>query len=432
MKICSQCSTQCPDDASVCNKCGNSFLPDYPTDPKIPDQNHSEELSDSFQIPVFQRENSAYSPTATVNDAMPLQKRALSRMHILLIIFGGIAIVLTAVLLLILSRPSVDSYFDLLYAGKNKQAIEYYEKHFQGQQDKKTEIQNRAISELSAIQEDYINQIINYDTANAKYLMYYDVPGISAEYSKITNFIIKLQASRTAFNAAKSAEESKDTPRALENYTRVIQEDDNYASAQERIKTLVPIYNAEMLKLADSYLTTKEYQNALTAISNALKFDPKSAALQDKLAAVKKADADAKAAAEKARVDAMYNAQPVIVTSCASRNRGYRPGYREAVVIMKNNSGKAIKELTVAALLFDANGKPILNAEDQRDDNLYLLNYNTNVSKNAKFGDGSYWVIPKNATKIKACVVSITYSDGSTWTNEAYYEHWYNAERYYF
>ncbi len=413
MKICPRCSASSPDNASYCDYCGYLLSAPAPDPADAPPEH----------IPVYP---TVLNPVST---AVRAPRRKLTRTQILLIAIGIVALALTIVLLVLLSRPSVDSYFKLIYDGKTQQAESYYNRHYAEDPAAQDVIQTRAAKEIQAIVEEYRSRSLDYDSASAQLAAYRVIPCAVSDCLSATAKVVNLKKSGEAFLNAQEYDKRNDLESALSSYSSVAEDDLDYQTAAKRIAELKPLYTAEMLKLADAQLAAKEYQKAAEAVEQALRFDPDSAALKEKKTAITQASEAAKKAAEKARVDAMYQAQPVIVTSCASRNEGYTPGKREAVVIMKNKSGKKIKELAVAILLFDKNGNPLKDQEYCYQENLTLMRYNRSVNAGVKFGGTTYWVIPKNATQIKACVASVEYSDGTSWANEEYYEYWYNTEQ---
>lgn len=81
-------------------------------------------------------------------------------------------------------------------------------------------------------------------------------------------------------------------------------------------------------------------------------------------------------------------------------------------------------------LLFDDNGYPVdVEYSFQGEGNLMRGNsLSATVLAGQSNGENSYWDIPDRATRIKACVISATFMDGTTWSND-YFDSWFLAEK---
>lgn len=127
------------------------------------------------------------------------------------------------------------------------------------------------------------------------------------------------------------------------------------------------------------------------------------------------------------QIEADLQAQKVFVVSATA----YDDISRKARILVKNNAEQVLKEFTVKILLFDNNGYPVKSDKFAMVGNLYSgLATAANIQPGSTSGNDRYWNIDVGVagTKIKACIYTAQFSDGTSWTNPNY-QSWLERER---
>ena len=97
------------------------------------------------------------------------------------------------------------------------------------------------------------------------------VHSLDEELFNATQFVEKLNQSRTYFDAAKVLQEKKDYPKAIVQYQLVSSEDPDYALAMEQLKICEDSYREDSLKAAEDKAKAEDYQGAIDILEMALK-----------------------------------------------------------------------------------------------------------------------------------------------------------------
>ena len=223
--------------------------------------------------------------------------------------------------------------------------------------------------------------------------------------------------------------DAKNYKEALDKLSKVIKEDSNYDSAQSKINEVVKLYKKEVMSKVDKDLSSKKYSEALNALKSLNNYCSDTD-VKDKMDSVrdKKNAYDKKE--QKRRIKKYKNNQEVEVISTKVVDAGYSLVFMNAYVTVKNNtSNKVAKDVELGMLLFDGNGYPV-DADD-----LYKITYDNeesceldscNITPGKTYGSNSYFDVPDQCKKIKACVQEVTYTDGTVWENP-YYNYWVDA-----
>lgn len=109
--------------------------------------------------------------------------------------------------------------------------------------------------------------------------------------------------------------------------------------------------------------------------------------------------------------------------------------FNKAIVVIKNQTDKVLKEYSVGIIMLDSNGYPVNNTYSHQE----LLGYknvcggradSANVQPGKTYGSNIYWNIEGDCDQILACVISAEFYDGTSWDNP-YFLPWvaFYAER---
>ncbi len=161
----------------------------------------------------------------------------------------------------------------------------------EGKDDLDTDkLSEAALERVNAIKQEFIDSSIEYLAANDELTIIANL-GIMKDLTPIAevrNFIGKLNSSRTYFSTAEAMFERGDYAEAIENYKLVIQEDANYETARTRLNESVEKYRSTALASAETYATSKEYNQAIAVLNAALVVLPDDETLNVQLATYQK------------------------------------------------------------------------------------------------------------------------------------------------
>ena len=132
------------------------------------------------------------------------------------------------------------------------------------------------IEKLNDIYEDFKNNTIDYTAATAKIASVSKINNTSIQ-TECTNTIKKIDAlndSRTAFETAVAFEKEKNYRKAIEQYSLVIEDDENYDAAVEKITSCSNALRDEVVTAAEKLVKNNDYESALKTLVDALKVLP--------------------------------------------------------------------------------------------------------------------------------------------------------------
>ncbi|WP_432631095.1 DUF5780 domain-containing protein [Brotaphodocola sp.] len=430
--ICPKCQKEIPDDSLFCSGCGYEFK----SEEKIADRKK--------KIKIF----------------------AVTVAGVVVVAFSGVLVNKQVQL-----NKTVGEFKELVEAENYDDARNYYEEHktqvsFAKKADKytkeqyqvagteedsskKIEIFNSALlpedyvvqleqeitEELEELQNFYQSEQIAYEEVKKKSSAYakYQDDLISTKAKDVGDFCKGLKDSRSAYEAGIKSAEAKDYKHALENLSRVIEEDSNYDSAQAKMAEVVGLYKAEMMAYVDNEVAMNQYAVAISSLESLSKYCSDSD-VTDRLSQVKSQKEAYDKEQERIKIENYKNNQQVTVTSARAYNDGYYIRMMRAEVKVKNHSNKTVKDVSFGLLLFDGNGYPVdvdWKIYQGTHSNEFNCAFNSaNITAGSSYGGDKYYDVPDNCQKVKACVKDVTYTDGTTWKNP-YYDYWlkdnYNA-----
>lgn len=289
-------------------------------------------------------------------------------------------------------------------------------------------IQENALSEMEQLQNDFISEKIAIDNVKATCDIYvkYKNSDISSKAKSVYEYCQKLDNSRSAYKEGIELADSRKYESALQSLNNVISEDSNFDSAQKKIEEIVPLYKTEVMSSVDKSVASNKYDAAIKSLESLLKYCSDSD-VSSKLTSVKNQKKKYDDEQEQIKIEGYKNNQQVEVTSTRVYDDGYYITLMRAEVKIKNNSNKTAKEVSFGLLLFDGNGYPVdveWTMYQGTHSNEFNCAFNScNVTAGSTYGGNKYYDVPDNCRKAKACVRSVTYTDGSTWSNP-YYEYW--------
>ena len=235
-----------------------------------------------------------------------------------------------------------------------------------------------------------------------------------------------MQDSRTSFAKAEEHEKNGDTFNAVMEYLKVIEEDKNYSIAKEKIEKNKPSVKQQAISQMDNCAAVNDFNTGLKIVSDMEKIFTNDSDINN----YKK---DFENRKEAHRIQELKDNQKVKIINAYAYNDGYYSIFRKACIVWQNNSDKVIKEANFVVLQYDSNGYPVDAEYDMYKynniDNSYRCSADSaNVAPGGTYGRGYYWNIADKATVIKACVNTVEFIDGTTWTNP-YLEYWLESER---
>ncbi|MDE6254353.1 MAG: zinc-ribbon domain-containing protein [Lachnospiraceae bacterium] len=291
-----------------------------------------------------------------------------------------------------------------------------------------SELEQTIKNKVEKAENEYIEKSIVYDDLEAQIGKYkkYKNDKISDLVNDTISKAESLKKSRESFEKGIKSLDEKQYRDALENLSSVIAEDENYSSAQEKIQEIVPLYKQEVMEKTNQNVASNNYYAALSELKSLQKYCSDQD-VSDKISDIEKQKSDYDAEQDRIQIQSYKDNQEVEVISQRVWNDGYHITNMKASVTVKNNSDKIAKDVYYSILTFDSNGLPVdveysIYMGDKSND--YRCGYKSaNVLPGQTYGDGWKVDISDKCQKVKACVIKVTYTDGTTWDNP-YFEYW--------
>jgi tetratricopeptide (TPR) repeat protein len=317
-----------------------------------------------------------------------------------------------------------------LNAGSSTEAIQVYNSKISEDVNNENKIKNKITKNMNQIKEDFTSNKINYSDATSKIKKYSNLSLVSSDFMAANKYIDELNNSRGAFIKAAEYENNNDSYNAVQEYQKVIEQDQNYIKAQNKIKSLSVSYKAKLLADVETLVKKQNYSDAISKLEQALNILHNDTDLTVRInqLSIKKQEIGAKE--EAVKIQNLKNNQKLVVTSARAYDDGYSIVLRKATVIVKNVSDKVVKNYEIGILMFDDNGYPVdVEFSFEGEGNLFkAYGQSANILSGQSYGNNRYLDIADNTTKIKACIISVDFTDGTTWENE-YFNYWLNTEK---
>lgn len=127
--------------------------------------------------------------------------------------------------------------------------------------------------EIDSVYDNYKLKLIEYKTAISKLDAFYKIndKNIKRRSRDVKQKVNDLHDSRTAYETAVLYEKEKNYKDAIAQYSLVIEEDDNYNTAQEKIKSCTTTLRDEAIAKADAFIKDNDYVGAINTLIDANK-----------------------------------------------------------------------------------------------------------------------------------------------------------------
>ncbi len=294
-------------------------------------------------------------------------------------------------------------------------------------QDYVAELEKTIKTEIDGKKERYLEEggtFKDFKNEVKKYLKYNNktITDLTDAANKEMSTLIQ---SRAAYQRAEESKGKKEYYDALVNYSKVAETDSKYSDAQSKMEEITPLYKEEVMGKIEKIIKDKDYDQAVKELETLKKYCADSD-VESRLKEIKEQKAAYDEEQKQIKMQQFKDSQEVEVISAEAINEGYYLRIMKAQIVLKNNSDKVAKDVSVSILCYDDNGYPVRVGYSFLGDheNLAYANYTTcNIQPGGTYG--SEWVvdIPDQCRKVKACVKSVTYVNGLVWQNP-YYDYW--------
>lgn len=296
--VCKNCGGNVPEDAGFCTSCGS------------PVSQKNEKLNND---PFAKGSASAASANAAAQKRkIPKKLVVISALCIVLLAggIGGCSVYQSYNSPRQVMNRNIDS-------GNYEEAYELYAENFKDEDmpDKLlsafSDRLDTAKQQFTAKEKDYNESLLEIDRIKAM-----DIKELNDKSDAIIKYIDALNASRTAFSLGTEFMDKAEYIAAMGQFKLVIEDDGDYATAQENLKKSVELYRKEQLDKAAGFADSGDYDSAITAINGALKILENDQELTQKLEIYKnmKVSDDIKAVLDSAKSYADKNDYPQALT----------------------------------------------------------------------------------------------------------------------
>ncbi len=240
---------------------------------------------------------------------------------------------------------------------------------------------------------------------------------VCAEYANnALKTISELNSSREAFDRGQNYEKTPgETARALKEYKKVINADDNYEKAQQKVSELSAKCKQELFESTDKLVSENNYDLANERLFAAFDLLPDDFTIQEKIKDVTTKKIN-------------YLKETQIVLAVEPKLTPKSTSTRGVVAQVKNNSDKAIKQVNIAFFAKDDKGN-YLKINDAF--YIYFANYELKIinPKTTTNITSRYWKLDttneiyNKIYILEACIEQVEFADGTTWENP-YFDFW--------
>ena len=244
----------------------------------------------------------------------------------------------------------VKKYDRLIAQGKNAEAEALYNSKIATEEELEQQVLDREAEEIDGLLHAYMSREGEYDPTIAALNGYTEHEESKAKAAESIKEIEKHQKSREAYEQAVQKEKENDLSGAVAEYKKVIRDDDNYQTAQDKITELKQIQRTEEIKAAKELAEKGEYKKAIDSINSVIRTYGSDDELNQLLTEYND------------RKDVMYAEIKVVekTTTPKNINNWIFSNYVNFVFDITNNSDKAIKGIEGKLTTSDLFGKEIL------------------------------------------------------------------------
>lgn len=261
MVKCSGCGEEISDKAEKCIHCGKEFSEKESVKEELKCIECGKILSEMDE--------------ACPNCGCPVGKKEkkTKKNKIILMIVGGciaIIILICTIFFAVVNSNPVKKYVYLFNNDKSKEAIAVYNEKIEEDKELENELSNMQNAEMDDIFKKFKGDKITYKDAEKQIESYIKYVPSKQYATDIKKKIDALNSSRAAYQDAQKAEKEKDIETALRKYKAVIEDDESYTEAQNRIQNLQESYKAQLLNESENYIQNKQYKEAIANIDKAI------------------------------------------------------------------------------------------------------------------------------------------------------------------
>ncbi|WP_163536379.1 DUF5780 domain-containing protein [Gracilibacillus sp. YIM 98692] len=359
-------------------------------------------------------------------------KLIIGKRNILMLLSAMVIIVICSLLFFVYFNDSLRQYKTEIRDNNYSEANRIYEDEIEDNTEEENQAKTFLAEEVSKIKNEFINNEMNYNAAMNRLETIESTELISTDVKHTIDEMNELHDSRISYKKGLEFVDSENYIEAIKEFGKVMEEDENFESAQEQIQEIGDNYKSEAIKQAEKYVSNNKYEEAISLLQDADDVIPDDSDILSKLEVYEGQLEKIRAAERQEEMKNAKDEQIIIVENAkiVEQDPEHKALYPDMVQVMiRNDSDKTIKNFEVGVLGFDNNGYPLKirgnfdfsggryefvgNAED------------VNVVAGDRFGENVGWELddPHGISQVLACVKSVTFYDGSTWDNP-YYEYW--------
>jgi len=189
-----------------------------------------------------------------------------------LFIIGSIIIATIIIFIIGYMNNSMLKFEKLYSSNQYEQAKKIFLSDIAGNSSKEEKIIEILNNDIDGILDNFETNKIDYDTAISRLNEIKSYNLVNSESSNAQKHIKDLHASELAYQKGEEYLKEKDYIRAIPQFSNVIEDDENYETAQKEIKDNLPAFKSQSINIAEDYLGKRDYDNAVKTIDEALKY----------------------------------------------------------------------------------------------------------------------------------------------------------------
>lgn len=353
MKYCTSCGKELSDRAKFCTGCGKACtetqaeevqqipLPQKPLqqeEPPITEIPNHEEMPPAKEftqeeippdVPNSQTESTPEDNS--VNDPVD-KKKSLPKGKIVLYSILAVSLVIVIVAAVLVFRwytSTEQQILRALGAGDYDSAVVIMEEDTSANESKA--LADQLKERIANIKTGFEDGTIEYASAKMELdtIKKLNVDGVSSELSAVRTYVDQLNESRTNFSTAESFYTTSDYAEAIAYYRLVIEDDENYTVAVEKLADAVNQYREEILTKAMEYADAELYADAIALLDEALKTIPNDTKITEQIRIYEKDNS------EKLKADTLETAADY------AKNGDYLNAFKSLTNIMKSQTADA-------------------------------------------------------------------------------------------
>lgn len=196
------------------------------------------------------------------------------------LVMGGLFLVIGIMFLIRCASP-LEKLKKALGKGETDRVLELYLTELEGSSDE-GRAQSLIRGEIKILPKEFKAGGKDYETVSRELDAFSEIDELSKEAGEIRSEIEYFQASFMAFATAEELLAKGNYREAMEWYLQVVEEDDNYDTAQQKVKESGKAYKEDVLQQVDALVAEEKYADANMILMVALGMFPEDAELNQK------------------------------------------------------------------------------------------------------------------------------------------------------